>query len=225
MAAKRSFCTCALVFLSLLCFCHYAGANVADDDNPARVLELNDKNFEHDTQAATGQTTGVWFVLFGAPNCPACQAIEKAFRELAQDFEDSAILAKVDVTVNPVTAYRFDIQSTPVLKLFRDRKIYSYTGGHSADQFRDFLEGGFRDATPESVPLEKGVVQQLREKLAAAWTEYNKLNPLARLSGALLLLLVATSLLRFQQAGTDRAKKTSARVKQLHKAQQEKKGR
>ncbi|GAQ89913.1 hypothetical protein KFL_005760070 [Klebsormidium nitens] len=225
MAAKRSFRLCSLVFLSLLCFSHSAGANVIDDDNTARLLELNDKTFEHDTQAASGQTTGVWFVLFGAPNCPACEAIEKAFRELAQDFEDNAILAKVDVTGNPVTAYRFDIQSTPILKLFRDRKMYSYTGGHSADQFREFLEGGYRAAPAESVPLEKGVVQQLREKLATAWAEYNKLNPLARLSGALLLLLVATSLIRFQQAGTDRVKKTSARVKQLHKAQQEKKGR
>lgn len=38
------------------------------------------------------------FVLFSAPNCPACQAIEKAFHELAQDFEDSAILAKVSAS-------------------------------------------------------------------------------------------------------------------------------
>lgn len=60
IAAKRSLQFCALVFLSILCLCHHAGAKIVDDDNAARVLELNDKTFEHDTQAATGQTTGVW---------------------------------------------------------------------------------------------------------------------------------------------------------------------
>ena len=29
-------------------------------------------NFEHDTQAASGQTTGVWFVAFTAPWCGHC---------------------------------------------------------------------------------------------------------------------------------------------------------
>lgn len=47
---------------------------------------------------------------------------------------------QVDITANPVLAYRFDIQSTPVMKLFRDRKMYSYTGSHSADHLREFLE-------------------------------------------------------------------------------------
>lgn len=27
------------------------------------VIELNDKNFEHQTQASTGQTTGIWWDL------------------------------------------------------------------------------------------------------------------------------------------------------------------
>ena len=31
------------------------------------VKVLTDKNFEHDTQATTGATTGDWFVLFYAP--------------------------------------------------------------------------------------------------------------------------------------------------------------
>jgi thioredoxin domain-containing protein 5 len=33
----------------------------------AGVIQLNDSNFEHQTQASTGQTTGKWFVKFYAP--------------------------------------------------------------------------------------------------------------------------------------------------------------
>lgn len=35
----------------------------------SEVVELNDQNFEHLTQAATGATTGDWFVAFKAPWC------------------------------------------------------------------------------------------------------------------------------------------------------------
>ena len=31
------------------------------------VIELNEENFEHETQASTGATTGDWFIKFYAP--------------------------------------------------------------------------------------------------------------------------------------------------------------
>lgn len=33
-----------------------------------RAIILTDENFEHDTQAASGSTTGDWLVLFCEPN-------------------------------------------------------------------------------------------------------------------------------------------------------------
>ncbi|KAK2154997.1 hypothetical protein LSH36_251g00060 [Paralvinella palmiformis] len=35
----------------------------------SNVLTLNDKNFEHDTQATTGSTTGDWFIMFYENHC------------------------------------------------------------------------------------------------------------------------------------------------------------
>jgi hypothetical protein len=39
------------------------GIDLKVDSN---VIELNDDNFEHDTQAASGATTGDWFILLYA---------------------------------------------------------------------------------------------------------------------------------------------------------------
>lgn len=38
------------------------------------------------------------------------------------------------------------------------------------------MQGRFRSVASESVPLEKGVLEQLTEKLSTVWTEYNKVR-------------------------------------------------
>lgn len=44
----------------------YAGI-VSTSESEQQLRKLTDQNFEHDTQAATGQTTGHWFALFSSP--------------------------------------------------------------------------------------------------------------------------------------------------------------
>jgi len=50
----------SVVFVSILVWMNNAVVN-------GEVVELTDDNFEHQTQASTGQTTGKWFVKFYAP--------------------------------------------------------------------------------------------------------------------------------------------------------------
>ena len=45
------------------------GRSVVIESDPILPTELNDETFEHETQAATGATTGDWFVMFYAPWC------------------------------------------------------------------------------------------------------------------------------------------------------------
>ncbi len=47
------------------------------------VKELNDNTFEHQTQAATGATTGDWFVLFVKDECPECELLRARWEALA----------------------------------------------------------------------------------------------------------------------------------------------
>lgn len=56
----KMLCVRALVVLCISCIFLHIDASIVDDGMPARIVELTDKTFEHDTQAASGQTTGVW---------------------------------------------------------------------------------------------------------------------------------------------------------------------
>ena len=53
---------CTFLFTLALCF---FGAVVSANEN---VVVLTDANFEHDTQATTGSTTGRWLVVFHNKN-------------------------------------------------------------------------------------------------------------------------------------------------------------
>jgi hypothetical protein len=56
----KGFSTCVVLTSLLL-------AALQPDVGAVKIL--TDQNFEHDTQATTGATTGDWFVLFYAPWC------------------------------------------------------------------------------------------------------------------------------------------------------------
>ncbi|GAX75562.1 hypothetical protein CEUSTIGMA_g3005.t1 [Chlamydomonas eustigma] len=69
---------------------------------PTEVVILTDDTFEHDTQAATGQTTGIWCVLFTSPSQDRTshQAAVALWESLAANEEKDIIYAMVDLDVN-----------------------------------------------------------------------------------------------------------------------------
>ena len=85
---------------------------------------LTDSNFEHVTQAATGQTTGIWFVNFCSPTAKNCKALVPLWEELGREMlQRQLFVTTVDVHASPLLAQRFAITSLPTLLLFRDRKV------------------------------------------------------------------------------------------------------
>ena len=60
------------------------------------IYILNDRNFEHDTQATTGSTTGDWFVLF-CPTLAQCDDWMPKWGEARDKLYGLASVAIVDL--------------------------------------------------------------------------------------------------------------------------------
>lgn len=121
----------------------------------AEVIVLNDKNFEHQTQASTGQTTGKWFVMFSAPWCGrTCTEIIPTLEELEKSVGDGSVLvATVNTLENLDLADRFGILSQPTLVFFADRKMYKYRGLKTLEAMKQFVEGGYKESVALPVPV------------------------------------------------------------------------
>ena len=63
------------------------------------LKELNDSNFEHDTQATTGSTTGDWFVRFCdiSSHCSTTDESFGVWGKLAEELNRRVSVAYVDL--------------------------------------------------------------------------------------------------------------------------------
>ncbi|CAI5502323.1 unnamed protein product [Closterium sp. Naga37s-1] len=164
-ALPRRIASPAGVFLSLISLLALISVAAASDFRPYRVRALTDASFEHDTQASSGQTTGRWFVLFATSDCltsadsaSPCHRILASLKEAASAADDVPgrlfIAAQVDVDANPKLKKRFGVGSEPVLKLFRDRAMFSFPQASLPSLISRHGMGGGLDDTGEEVDEE-----------------------------------------------------------------------
>jgi len=132
----------------------------------ASVVELNEQNFEHLTQAATGATSGDWLVLFCKESVPRCAKVatnwQKVAGTLASSREAKGLprinVATVDTGTSSWLRKRFSIQSVPVVHLFKSGVMYSFQGsGFSVDRLVQFAESDFERSSRMLVPPEPHV--------------------------------------------------------------------
>ncbi|EFJ07868.1 hypothetical protein SELMODRAFT_448296 [Selaginella moellendorffii] len=155
-----------LLLLLLLVFVAAGACAAAGDDavEGPHLLYLSDRNFEHDTQAATGQTTGSWLVLFTDPDFEGGKDAELALRKLLEETRDGhPLFAKVDVAKSPKTRKRFSITNPPQLKLFHDRRMFDYSGDWTAETISEFVKQGWKETRAEEVPPEAALGGDLME--------------------------------------------------------------
>ena len=138
----------------------------------AEVVILDDSNFEHLTQASTGQTTGKWFVKFYASWCGHCKTLAPKWEELSNSFGDNndegIVVAKVDAIANRDTAKRFQVKGYPYLVYIADGKLYPYKGARNVDDMKEFCITGYKQAEGLPVPPPPRVpsfVERSRKKL------------------------------------------------------------
>eukprot|EP00607_Mallomonas_marina_P005995 CAMPEP_0182428380 /NCGR_PEP_ID=MMETSP1167-20130531/22702_1 /TAXON_ID=2988 /ORGANISM="Mallomonas Sp, Strain CCMP3275" /LENGTH=218 /DNA_ID=CAMNT_0024611259 /DNA_START=160 /DNA_END=816 /DNA_ORIENTATION=+ len=116
------------------------------------VVVLNIDNFEHDTQAATGATTGDWLVEFYAPWCGHCKTLAPIWENLATELKGDINVAKVDATENGRLATRFGIEGFPTILFFHKGTYYKYNGRRSMESIASFAREDFKDTDGEAVP-------------------------------------------------------------------------
>ena len=130
------------------------------------VVELNEQNFEHLTQAATGATSGDWLVLFCKDSVSRCAKVtanwQKVAVTLAASREAKGMprinVAQVDTSTSAWLRKRFGVQSVPVVLLFKGGVMYSFHGGgFSVDRLVSFAERDYERSNRMLVPPEPHV--------------------------------------------------------------------
>jgi len=92
---------------------------VKDDRITARVIEVNDGNFEHEVLKC--QTPVV--VDFWAPWCGPCRMIAPITEKLAGEYQKTVKFCKLNVDENRLAAGKYQVMSIPLLLFFKDGKV------------------------------------------------------------------------------------------------------
>jgi thioredoxin 1 len=82
------------------------------------VKEVSDASFEKDVL----QSTQPVLVDFWAAWCAPCRMIAPTVEAVAEQYQESASVVKLNVDENPAVAQRFGIKGIPTLILFREGK-------------------------------------------------------------------------------------------------------
>lgn len=91
----------------------------------AKYVELTGENFE----ATVGK--GVTMVDFWAPWCGPCRMIAPVIEELAEDFDGTAIIGKVNTDEQQDLAAKYGIRSIPTILFFKDGEMVDQMVGAS----------------------------------------------------------------------------------------------
>ncbi|WP_323843569.1 thioredoxin [Moraxella sp. Pampa] len=101
------------------------------------IINTTDANFERDVL----QSDKPVLVDFWAPWCGPCKAISPTLEELANDYEGTAHIVKVNVDDNPEIAARFGIRSIPTLFVFKNgEKVDTVVGSRPKSEFAELLD-------------------------------------------------------------------------------------
>ncbi|CAL8087209.1 unnamed protein product [Calicophoron daubneyi] len=190
----------AIIFVGPLHHVHLMNA-IHQFSNGVRAALLNDANFEHDTQATTGGTTGDWLVIFDELTDSAV----KVYDGLSLSVRAKGLsLGVIDPKKSSRTAKRFGISSRSgesiEVILLRHSRLYRFGGPIKRSDFDDILNFATKEyqAHPQSViPRPRmvfdEVVDWLVEISVALAKQYGQFTVFAFGTALLLILMLAVT--------------------------------
>ncbi|KAL9897706.1 uncharacterized protein ACN427_006131 isoform 1-T1 [Glossina fuscipes fuscipes] len=177
------------------------------------VKELSDKNFEHLTQAATGATTGDWFVFFYSTDCVFCLRLHAGYEAVGARLKRRLNFARVDrLGAGISTGKRFHVVESPQFMFLRQGHVFRYTAkDYAPAKLIEFVETGYRKQThPEPVPPEANSINNFFAGQLQALTNNRQLLIIASvIIGTFALIAVVMKTL---------AEKKSAKAKRAGKS-------
>lgn len=169
----------------------------------AKVHLLTEDTFEHDTQAASGATTGNWFIMFKSEGCGYCREAQPVFEALADEPSEVPVnFAIVDCDASDWVCNRFEIRNFPTFLLLSRGQQYAFKGSRTTEAFKKFFGGGYLSEIATRVPAELSATQKALSYISinmddleiirehAPWLYYTMAGAVI-LMGVMLLLLVA----------------------------------
>lgn len=162
------------------------------------VKELTDETFEHLTQAATGATTGDWFVIFYTNECVDCQRLQARWEAVGAQLKTRLNVARINKgELGAATARRFDVFDVPAFLLFRQGKLYRYEiRKYDVASFVAFAQEWYKNVRGEKVPLPKAPF----DDLVALVVDYLRQNPWVIQLGVVtfILGLIGSLIIKFK---------------------------
>ncbi|XP_018322234.2 thioredoxin domain-containing protein [Agrilus planipennis] len=173
--------------------------------------ELTDETFEHLTQAATGATTGDWFVMFYTNECVDCQRLQARWEAVGAHLKTRMNIARVNRgSTGAATGRRFDVFDVPAFILFRQGKMYRYEiRNYDVKSLVSFATEFYKNIRAEKVPVPKSPF----DDLIAAIVVYLKENPWVWQFGGMTFVigLIAALLVNKKSSVKPSSKKKAAK--------------
>ena len=101
------------------------------------IKHVTDQDFEQ-TVLKAGKPA---FVDFWAPWCGPCRIIGPIVEELAPNYTEKAVIAKMNVDDNPEVAQKYGVTSIPTMMMFKDGKLVDrVVGAMPKNQLQSFID-------------------------------------------------------------------------------------